>query len=125
MRFTKYKVELVKEQSTNYGGQDFKVNSKIDVIINPDSQFDKHIIRQKMNAYPLEKYTTRPNFPYFYKSIKRMLEEKEQLIVGWSIENDVKYIYDACKRYNLEQIKYKYIGGFLWYYLSLFHRTDV
>lgn len=27
MRFTKYKVELVKEQSTNYGGQDFKVNS--------------------------------------------------------------------------------------------------
>ena len=27
MRFTKYKVELVKEQSTNYGGQDFKVNN--------------------------------------------------------------------------------------------------
>lgn len=27
MRFTKYKIELVKEQSTNYGGQDFKVNS--------------------------------------------------------------------------------------------------
>ena len=89
--------------------QDFKVNSKIDVIINPESQFDKHIIRQKMNAYPLEKYTTRPNFPYFYKSIKRMLEEKEQLIVGWSIENDVKYIYDACKRYHLEQIHYKYL----------------
>ena len=39
--------------------ENFKVNSKIDVIINPESPFDRHIIRKKMNAYPLEKYSTR------------------------------------------------------------------
>jgi DNA repair protein RadC len=27
MRFTKYKVELIKESASNYGGQDFNVNS--------------------------------------------------------------------------------------------------
>lgn len=27
MRFTKYKIELVKEDAVNYGGQEFKVNS--------------------------------------------------------------------------------------------------
>ena len=27
MRFTKYKIELVKDESVNYGGQDFNINS--------------------------------------------------------------------------------------------------
>ena len=87
----------------------FKVKSKIDVVINPDSPFDKHIVLENMNAYPLSYYSSRPPFNYFYKSLKKILTEESQLIVGWSIENDVKYIYDACKRYNLGQIKYKYI----------------
>ena len=87
----------------------FKISSKIDVIINPQAPFDKHIIKEKMNAYPIETYSSRPSFNYFYKSIKNILEEKEQIIIGWAIENDVRYIYDACKRYNLKQIKYEYL----------------
>lgn len=87
----------------------FNLKSKIDVIINPCSPFDRHILRKKMNAYPIETYSSRPPFNYFYKSIKHILEEKNQLIIGWSIENDVKYVYDACKRYNLNQIKYEYM----------------
>lgn len=87
----------------------FNIKSKIDVIVNPCSPFDKHILRKKMNAYPIETYSTRPPFNYFYKSIKHILEEKNQLVIGWSIENDVRYVYDACKRYNLNQIKYEYI----------------
>ena len=27
MRFTKYKIELIKEDSSNYGGKDFNINS--------------------------------------------------------------------------------------------------
>ena len=87
----------------------FTLKSKIDVIINPCSPFDKHILRKNMNAYPLNTYKSRPPFNYFYKSIKHILEEKDQLIVGWSIDNDVRYVYDACKRYNLNQINYQYI----------------
>jgi hypothetical protein len=67
------------------------------------------ILRKNMNAYPLNTYKSRPPFNYFYKSIKHILEEKDQLIVGWSIDNDVRYVYDACKRYNLNQINYQYI----------------
>ena len=88
---------------------DFKVKSKIDVIMNPCSPFDKHILRKHMNAYPIETYESRPPFNYFYKSIKHILEEKNQLIIGWSIDNDVRYVYDACKRYHLNQIKYEYM----------------
>ena len=86
----------------------YNVKSKIDVVMNPDSPFDRHIIRENMNAYPLSFYTTKPLFNYFYKSIKNLLE-KHKYIIGWSIENDVKYIYDACKRYNLQQIEYSYL----------------
>lgn len=87
----------------------FNLKSKIDVIINPCSPFDRHILRKKIHAYPIETYSTRPPFNYFYKSIKNILEFNEQLIVGWSIDNDVRYVYDACKRYNLKQIQYKYL----------------
>lgn len=86
----------------------FEVKSKIDVVMNPNCPFDKHIIRENMNAYPLSFYQTKPPFNYFYKSIKNILEG-HKYIIGWSIENDVKYIYDACKRYNLNQINYDYI----------------
>lgn len=87
----------------------FNLKSKIDVIINPCSPFDRHILRKKINAYPIETYSTRPPFNYFYKSIKNILEYDDQLIVGWSIENDVRYVYDACKRYHLKQPNYKYL----------------
>ena len=75
----------------------YNVKSKIDVVMNPESPFDKHIIKEQMNAYPLAMYNSRPPFGYFYKSIKNILETPEQLIIGWSIDNDVKYIYDACR----------------------------
>lgn len=89
--------------------ENFNLKSKIDVIINPCSPFDRHILRKKIHAYPIETYSTRPPFNYFYKSIKNILEFNEQLIFGWSIDNDVRYVYDACKRYNLKQIQYKYL----------------
>ena len=89
--------------------ENFKVLSKVDVIMNPDGPFDKHILRKKMNAYPVEKYHSAPPFNYFYKSIKKILEYKDQIIVGWSIENDVKFLHDACERYHLQQIKYNFV----------------
>ena len=64
--------------------------------MNPEAQFDRHIINENMNAYPLDTYPTRPPFSYFYNSIKKILENKDQYIIGWSINNDVRYIYDAC-----------------------------
>lgn len=87
----------------------FKIKSKIDVVMNPETFFDKHILKEKMNAYPIEFYNSKPPFSYFYKSIASILSANDQIVVGWSIENDVKYIYDACKRYHLKQIKYSYI----------------
>lgn len=101
----------------------YNVKSKIDVVMNPESPFDKHIIKEQMNAYPLAMYNSRPPFGYFYKSIKNILEAPEQLIIGWSVDNDVKYIYDACKRYNLKQINYKYLD-MQKVYMDIFELTN-
>ena len=87
----------------------FKLNTKIDVIINPEAPFDKHILQKKMNAYKVSKYSSCPPFNYFYKSIKKILEEKNQIVVGWAIENDIRFIHDACERYQCKQIKFNYI----------------
>ena len=52
-----------------------------------------------------------------------ILEAPEQLIIGWSIDNDVKYIYDACKRYNLKQINYQYLD-MQKVYMDIFELTN-
>ena len=87
----------------------FNVSSKIDVIMNPESTFDKHIISKKMNAYPLIKYQIAPSFKFFYKSLKHILEKGDQLIIGWSIDNDIKYLNDACRRYKEQLFSFKFI----------------
>ncbi|MDY2889307.1 MAG: exonuclease domain-containing protein [Candidatus Caccosoma sp.] len=87
----------------------FKVKSKIDVVMNPESFFDKYILNLHMNAYPLEKYKSAPPFSFFYESIKHILQANNQIVVGWSIENDIKYLSDACKRYKKQQFDFKYI----------------
>lgn len=87
----------------------FKVISKIDVVMNPESSFDKHILNLNMNAYPLKKYQYAPSFSFFYKSIKHLLQAEDQIIVGWSIENDIKYLCDACKRYKKQIINFKFV----------------
>ena len=58
----------------------FDVLSKVDVIMNPEAHFDKHIIVKKMNAYPISKYQSCPPFNYFYNSIKKIIENKNQII---------------------------------------------
>lgn len=90
--------------STNY-----QLIQKSDIVINPQSFFESHIIKHKMHAYNLEQYREAPCFNYYYKQIKAILEKEEQLVVGWSVSNDVKYLHDACKRYHLKQIKFTYL----------------
>lgn len=104
--------------------QQFDMKLKIDVIMNPETSFDRHIIRENMNAYPLERYENSPSFSYFYNAIKNILQTKKQIVAGWSVENDVRYIYDACKRYKLTQIQYRYID-IQKIYMQLFNLSTV
>ena len=88
---------------------DYQLIHKSDIVINPQSFFEHHLIKHKMAAYDLKTYKKSPTFRYYYPKIKDILENKNQLIIGWSVENDVKYLYDACKRYHLKQIKFKFL----------------
>lgn len=90
---------------------EFNVLEKDDFTINPEKMFS---LTGRTNGrdlelyYPYAKYYESPKFPYFYDRIKELIEYPDQLIVGYAINNDAGFIRNACKRYNLEPINFRF-----------------
>lgn len=57
-------------------------------------------------AYAYDYYMAQPEFPRFYEKIKELMEQPNVICFAYSMNNDVAHLYNACKRYNLEPIKY-------------------
>ncbi|MCQ2975969.1 MAG: hypothetical protein MJ211_14305 [Bacteroidales bacterium] len=53
-------------------------------------------------AWPYEYYYSQPEFPAFYNQIKHLMFNDDVICFGFSSDNDISYIYNSCKRYNLE-----------------------
>ena len=90
---------------------DFNILEKKDYTINPENKFnltgrpgrkDIHL------HYPPSTYYKSPKFPYYYDTIKELIEYPDQLIVGHAISNDAIFIRTACKRYDLGPINFKF-----------------
>jgi len=54
---------------------------------------------------PIEYYSCN-EFPYFYDRIYELLTDKDTLVFGFAVENDINYIDYTCYRYNKEKPKY-------------------
>ena len=48
-------------------------------------------------------------FPYYYNEIKKLIEHTDQIVVGYAILNDAKFLNSACRRYKLDPINFKFI----------------
>lgn len=89
----------------------FNIIKKEDIIINPRSHF---FLKGRNNsfeiilAYPAEVFRKAPPFPHFYKKIKEMLEDKDTLIFGHAVYNDVNFLKSECQRYKLPCIDYHF-----------------
>lgn len=84
----------------------FRTIKKRDLIMNPEAPFDPRVIKEKMNAYPVNVYQERPSFAGYYESITQLLAYSPQIIAGWSVENDVHFLHYACIRYHKPQLSY-------------------
>ena len=89
----------------------FNVLKQEDILINPEAPF--RLARyggepQIQLGYPKERFYSSPNFVARYEKIKRILEAKNQLVIGHSILNDVNFLQLACERYDKPHFEYSF-----------------
>lgn len=77
-----------------------------DLLINPDCKFDPYV-KKNILLYDRKLITSMPKFDQRYKEIKALMTAKEVVCIGYGVENDVRFLADDCKRYNLPLIKAK------------------
>lgn len=83
------------------------LHDKEDVLINPKDRFDWYVAK-KMMAYPREIFADKPPFPDFYEFFKGMFEDPDTIVVGYAVTNDVHFLQDDCKRYDLAPFTYRF-----------------
>ena len=49
-------------------------------------------------------------FPTYYERIKARLEDNNNIIIGFSAENDLQYLSYTCSRYGLDMIHFIFIS---------------
>lgn len=85
-----------------------------DIIINPESRF--HLVGRGKRAdvilsYSEKEFRGAPKFPYYYEKIRSLLEAKEQMVVGHSVQDDINFLCKSCKRYELPPLKFSFIDS--------------
>ena len=93
--------------------EQFKVLAKECILINPEAPFKLEGRKGGRDLYLThseEEYRSSPIFTAYYKKIKQLIEEKEQKIVGFSMNDDAKFLNTACKRkrYDLPPIEFEF-----------------
>lgn len=87
----------------------FDILESNDLIIDPQSIWSDYALKNIL-AHSREYYESFPSFETYYDKIKALFD-KETIAFGHGVTNDVKYINDACIRYNLPFIDFKFYDG--------------
>ena len=88
----------------------FEIIEQRDILVNPESDFfceDKGK-GDFVLAYPHEEFYSAPTFDKVYDEIKAILEAPDVYVVGHSVENDIKFLNMACKRYGMPPLTFEY-----------------
>lgn len=78
-------------------------------LINPKGSFNltgRKDQRDLHLSFAEEQYRASPEFDDIYDNIKFTLEQKDLMIFGHSVNNDIRFLDKACSRYRLPKIKY-------------------
>ena len=87
----------------------FNIIEKDDLLINPNiprSDYDWFVVRHMM-SYTIKEMESSPDFSYYYEKIKSLLLCPNNVVLGLDVYNDLMYVNDDCKRYNLPKIELK------------------
>jgi len=92
--------------------ENFNILEQKDIIVNPASK-KFTLLNFKGNkgiklAYEEKVFRSAPTFDLIYQEIKDLFD-KADLVVGFSIINDLNYLNSACKHYNKENFNFEFI----------------
>ena len=92
--------------------ENFNIIEQKDILVNPVSKkFTISNFKGKgiKLAYEEKDFRESPTFDLVYEQIKALFDGVD-LVVGFSIINDLKYINSACKHYHLPNFNFKFIS---------------
>lgn len=90
--------------------ENFNILKKDDIPMSPGNKQNKNdqFKNTKFNwAYDKDYYFECPKFPCYYESLKTLFEDKNTLIFGWAVNNDIIYLGSEFKRYKFEPFSYQ------------------
>ncbi|MDE7182039.1 MAG: 3'-5' exonuclease [Clostridia bacterium] len=98
--------------------EQFNIIKKEDILINPRGEF--HLTDRKGDKgiilpYEYAEFKKHPAFPKVYPYIKSLLEDENNVILGHSTMNDVKYLNLETKRFRLPSFKFSFSDSQLIY----------
>lgn len=83
----------------------FNLIENQDLIINPNSTFDPYLFQKNSTcklSYSKEEFLAQPDFNSFYEKIKDLLENPDNIVLGFGVDNDVEFIVSECIRYHYD-----------------------
>jgi len=93
----------------------FNILEEFDIPMNPgNNRIGKFDLKARVDdpdfkrAHEPEFYFNCKVFPKFYKKIKALMEDEDTTVLGYAVDNDLRYINGTCKRYDL--IPFDYIA---------------
>ena len=91
--------------------ENFDFIEQKDLIFNPLASFRYNIIgknRKVALAYSVKEFKSAERFSAHYNEVKSLFDGAD-IVFGFAVENDVRYLRDACEKFNLPQIEYKFV----------------
>lgn len=100
----------------------FNIIEKKDILINPKGKFhltddrgDKGIVL----PYEYSEFKKYPSFPQVFRDIKKLLEDKDNLVFGHATHNDVKYLNLETNRFRLPSFDFSFSDSQLMYMTAI------
>ena len=98
----------------------FNVISRRNIWINPKTKYNLNGTRANVGIdLGLDKalLDASPDFSQVYNELKALLTDTQYVVVGHAVDSDVRMLNEACKRYRLPSIDFKFICSQLLYKL--------
>ena len=100
----------------------FNIIEKEDILINPKGRFhltDGRGEHGLVLPYEYDKFKTYPIFPQVHGKIRKLLEDKNNLVFGHATINDVNYLDLETRRFNLPSFNFSFSDSQLMYMTSI------
>ena len=92
--------------------ENFNITEQKDVLVNPlpkEFRLSSYGKAPEIKlGYDEKTFRSAPRFSGVYEEVKKLFDG-EVLVLGFSFNNDISYLNDACDKFNLERFKFSYL----------------